>query len=188
MIIVLIPFRSRTLESLRPTENRVAIRDVDVGNIEPISRPSKLITLGHPIKKCLKYRKQKGTAKVIVPDSFDWRIQVKEHFLLAGLRCLQVGDDGKPILAPVVDQGNCGSCYAVASCQALSHRFAVATRGQMRPILSFQDMIYCGNQFIQETFENPQFNETLRELVDSGVIVEAAWYTLQVKICREVLP
>jgi hypothetical protein len=60
----------------------------------------------------------------------------------------------------------------------------------MRPLLSFQDMIYCGEKFIASTFENPQFNETLRDLVNQGkshislntkkgIVVEADWYALQ---------
>jgi hypothetical protein len=99
-----------------------------------------------------------------IPSSFDWRTKV--------------GNDSLPLLAPVRDQEQCGGCYAFATAQSLSHRFAIATKGEKRPILSPQDLINCGSSFVQNTLQNPQFSETLRQMVAEGKLGDASDYAL----------
>lgn len=70
---------------------------------------------------------------VQLPQRWDWREQV--------------GTDGLPLLTPVQDQGQCGSCYAVATVDALASRLAISTQGSKRVVLSPQDMINCGQAF-----------------------------------------
>jgi C1A family cysteine protease len=71
---------------------------IDVGDLIPVKIPNRLITLGKPVGKCLHYRNRPTLMNASIPKEFDWRERT--------------GADGDPILAPVVNQGNCGSCYA----------------------------------------------------------------------------
>lgn len=60
-----------------------------------------------------------------LPPSFDARVQWKN--------CIQ----------PVRDQGQCGSCWAFASTEALGDRFCIATNGSTNVILSVQELVSC---------------------------------------------
>ena len=59
------------------------------------------------------------------PDSFDGRIK------------------WKGLLSPVMNQGNCGSCWAFASVASLADRFNIQSRGMMKIQLSPTKLILC---------------------------------------------
>ncbi len=100
-----------------------------------------------------------------LPKEFDWR-KIKDN-------------NGNPVLSGIQDQKDCGACYAFSTAQCLSHRFAISSGGAIRPVLSAQDMINCGKAFIKSTFENPQYNDTLKELQQNGTLdAQAKWYIL----------
>lgn len=44
---------------------------------------------------------------------------------------------------PVLDQGQCGSCWAHSTVEALSERFCIASKGKMKPLLSPQYLNSC---------------------------------------------
>jgi cathepsin B len=44
---------------------------------------------------------------------------------------------------PIRDQGNCGSCWAHASTEALSDRFCISSNGEQNVILSPQELTSC---------------------------------------------
>ena len=52
-------------------------------------------------------------------------------------------DKWKKYLSPVVNQGNCGSCWAFASCSTLSDRYAILTNNNVKIELSPINMILC---------------------------------------------
>lgn len=47
------------------------------------------------------------------------------------------------LLTPVVDQGNCASCWSISVVQMLADRVSVYTGGKYRDVLSVQEMISC---------------------------------------------
>jgi hypothetical protein len=65
-----------------------------------------------------------GALDISPPDSFDFREEFSDF------------------LSPIMNQGNCGSCWAVASTQSLASRFAFATNQKVRP-LSAAYMLFC---------------------------------------------
>lgn len=64
-----------------------------------------------------------------VPDSFDWRVKA-----------------GADLLTPVLDQGECGCCWAFASGQSLADRMRIASIGgnTVVPVLSAEYIKDCG--------------------------------------------
>lgn len=100
-----------------------------------------------------------------IPSSFDWRTQKDLN--------------NKAYLPPPLDQGVCGSCYAFCSAQMLSARFAIASEGSIKPILSPQDLVTCGKSFVNETYNNPQFNEHYQKMLEDGILFEADEYALE---------
>jgi hypothetical protein len=82
-----------------------------------------------------------------VPDSFDGR------------------EVWKGLLSPVMNQGNCGSCWAFASTSTLADRFNIQSVGQMNVQLSPAKLILCdfrGKEFEDEHPElNPDFAASL---------------------------
>lgn len=64
----------------------------------------------------------------------------------------------KDFLAPVIDQGKCGSCWAFASVQCLQDRFTIQSRGKIRVTLSPTKIILCDENFtIDKYYENDKF-------------------------------
>lgn len=81
-------------------------------------------------------------AKFDVPDSFDGPTVWKKY------------------LAPVRNQGGCGSCWAFASSSCLSSRIALATNGKAKPDLSPAAMVFCN---LGADFEYQQALKTLAQ-------------------------
>lgn len=64
----------------------------------------------------------------------------------------------KDFLAPVIDQGKCGSCWAFASVQCLQDRFTIQSKGKIRVTLSPTKIILCDENFtIDKYYENDKF-------------------------------
>ena len=47
------------------------------------------------------------------------------------------------LISPVINQGQCGSCWAIASCSTLSDRFNIQSLGQLNIFLSPAKLILC---------------------------------------------
>ncbi|XP_071548235.1 dipeptidyl peptidase 1-like isoform X2 [Panulirus ornatus] len=62
----------------------------------------------------------------LLPENFDWR-----------------NVNGVNYVAPVRDQGGCGSCYTFASTGQLEARVRIATHNQRQDIFSPQDVVSC---------------------------------------------
>jgi len=71
-------------------------------------------------------------SKYVLPEKFDWR---NVH--------------GKNYLFPAVDQGSCGSCYAVAVADMITSRVAVQTNNSVRVPMAAQEIIECGEKWNQ---------------------------------------
>lgn len=63
-----------------------------------------------------------------LPKQFDWR---------------EV--DGGKYATPVVSQGSCGSCYAIASTDVVNMRLRIMTKGRERVLLSPQNVVSCSD-------------------------------------------
>ncbi len=61
-----------------------------------------------------------------LPKSFDWR-----------------DVDGVDYVPPVTSQGDCGSCYAVATASMLYSRFMIQSDGKIQKVFSPQDVVSC---------------------------------------------
>jgi len=61
-----------------------------------------------------------------LPESVDWR-----------------NKDGQNYVGPVTNQGNCGSCYAVAVTDMIASRIRVKTMNREKPHLSSQKVLSC---------------------------------------------
>jgi len=66
--------------------------------------------------------------EVSVPESFDSRTQWSDCVL------------------PVRNQEQCGSCWAFSAAEVLSDRFCISTKGQVKNILSPQDLVSCDTE------------------------------------------
>jgi len=66
-----------------------------------------------------------GVAIAQIPDSYDWTAVVPECNI------------------PVLNQGNCGSCWAFSVVEALSMRFCSSSKGKVKPLLSPQYLANC---------------------------------------------
>jgi len=61
-----------------------------------------------------------------IPASWDWR-----------------NVSGVNYVAPVRDQGHCGSCYVFSSAAQLESRIRIRSKNAQKPILSVQDVVGC---------------------------------------------
>jgi cathepsin B len=61
-----------------------------------------------------------------IPPTFDWRTS-----------------NLSACIHPIMDQGNCGSCWAFGGAETLSYRFCVQTNGQLNVLLSPQYLVTC---------------------------------------------
>lgn len=61
-----------------------------------------------------------------LPENFDWR-----------------NVNGVNYDSPVKNQGNCGSCYAMATVSAAEARVRIASKNQLKPTLSSQAVVSC---------------------------------------------
>lgn len=66
-----------------------------------------------------------------LPKTFDWR-----------------NKDGQNYVDPVVEQGNCGSCYAIATVSMLNSRVRIMTKNQIKTKLGWQQVLQC-NRYSQ---------------------------------------
>lgn len=66
-------------------------------------------------------------AELGLPANFDWREHMPE------------------IVTPVVSQGSCGSCYAIASADMLTMRLRIVTKGKDTTVLSPQNVVSCSD-------------------------------------------
>ena len=65
---------------------------------------------------------------VATPNEFDPRTQWKSW------------------IHPIRNQANCGSCWAFGSSEALSDRFAIASKGKINVVLSPEDLVSCDSE------------------------------------------
>jgi len=66
------------------------------------------------------------------PDTWDWRDM-----------------NGQDFTHPAINQGGCGSCWAVSTADMLSMRTAIATNNTWKPKLSAQEMLVCSDKYAQ---------------------------------------
>ena len=83
-----------------------------------------------------KYVKQSGNGrtrdkKAAIPNSFDARESWK---------------DCKEVIGNIRDQGECGSCWAMAGAGVLSDRYCIASMGGVKSNLSAQYLVYCAKR------------------------------------------
>ena len=71
-------------------------------------------------------------------------------------------------LSPIINQGTCGSCWAIASTQALSSRFAIIRNQKVKP-LSAAYMLYC----TRDTFST---GKDVSYGCTGGSLVDAYWF------------
>ena len=71
-------------------------------------------------------------------------------------------------LSPIINQGTCGSCWAIASTQALSSRFAIIRNQKVKP-LSVAYMLYC----TRDTFST---GKDISYGCTGGSLVDAYWF------------
>lgn len=86
------------------------------------------------------------------------------------------------LLTPVQDQGNCGGCYAFATCAVLQDRFALFTNGLIRPQLDPLAALACqppdlGQQELRLLRFDPELRaqaeqKTLREACTGGTLTQ----------------
>jgi len=86
------------------------------------------------------------------PDTFDFREEFAEY------------------IAPIINQGSCGSCWAIASTQSLSSRFALFRNQRAQP-LSAAYMLYC----IRDTFSTKR-QDAGGYGCSGGSLVDAFWF------------
>jgi len=73
-----------------------------------------------------------SNTKYHLPNSWDWR-----------------NVSGKNFMFEAIDQGDCGSCYAVATADMISARVAVQTNNTVRIPLASQEILGCGAKWNQ---------------------------------------
>ena len=82
----------------------------------------------------------------------------------------------KGLLSPVMNQGQCGSCWAFASSSTLADRFNIQSRGMMKVQLSPAKMILCDFQGDNFTKLRPDKNPKLFADLDKANITSSACY------------
>jgi len=76
----------------------------------------------------------------------EWRPEDKE-LLKAGLPAdfnWKTADPG--CVHPIMNQGNCGSCWAFGATEALSDRFCLWSKGRINVVLSPQELVSCDHE------------------------------------------
>lgn len=96
--------------------------------------------------------KKKATVKAL-PAKFDWR-----------------NVNGESFISPVRDQGACGSCYAMATIDALEARVRIQTKNQHKLDLAVQDVISC-SPYSQQCNGGYPFG-VARYVSDFGIVTE----------------
>jgi len=76
--------------------------------------------------------------QISTPDNFDGRIE------------------WKGLLSPVMDQGNCGACWAFASTSVLADRFNIQSVGMLNIQLSPTKLVLCDFQGLEFSIKHPE--------------------------------
>lgn len=107
--------------------------------------------------------KKLSSNNVVLPANFDWRDQL--------------GTNRETLLTPVRDQGNCGSCYAFCISSMLADRASIATSGNFKKLLSPQDMVNCGREFVSNNLD--PITPRSQKLIDRGIFLDSTWFALE---------
>jgi cathepsin C len=86
----------------------------------------------NPTKKAAPAAGVAANSVADLPKVFDWRTV-----------------EGGKYLFPVINQGSCGSCFAVAVADMISTRLAIKSKNAVRRRLSPQDILGCGDRYAQ---------------------------------------
>jgi hypothetical protein len=85
--------------------------------------------------------------------------------------------DGRQVwskyLSPVVDQGNCGACWAFATSSALADRMAIQTLGQLKIDLSPAKMILC-NWGAKDQAAYVVLTQKLKSIIENNIKTKVA--------------
>lgn len=103
------------------------------------------------------------SSNVVLPESFDWRNQLDAN--------------GNQLITPVRDQGDCGSCYAFAGACMLSDRISIATQGQVKIVLSPQDMVSSGRDYVNSTLNPP--TPSAQQLINQNILLDSFYFALE---------
>jgi len=86
-------------------------------------------------------KKMMGVQKRPIPANYQSKLNKK------GARDLPVAFDSRSnwpgCIHPVLDQGDCGSCWAFGATETLSDRFCIESKGQINVVLSPQSLVSC---------------------------------------------
>lgn len=101
-----------------------------------------------------KLRSERGEA---LPESFD----VREKWP----KCAK-------LVSEPVDQGECGSCWAVAPSKVMSDRLCIATKGEVRTHLSAMQLLAC-NSFMNNAYKEEAMESFVGAGCDGGYPTDA---------------
>lgn len=88
-------------------------------------------------------------------------------------------DQNPTWLLPVMDQGQCGSCYACSAAMMFSDRLSIKSSGSTKLMLSPMDIVICGNNFVNDFLTNSNTQSTVQDLISKGTLTASEYYTLQ---------
>lgn len=98
-------------------------------------------------------RAQAGPGEKPLPASFDWRANRDLH--------------------PVINQYNCGCCWAVATATCISDKFVVAGLVPFNPMVSYTALLACWSNFINTRCNGSNPALAVQYVSDFGVISES---------------
>jgi C1A family cysteine protease len=138
------------------------IKSLDATTLTRTQRLHGVKRVPHKTKKeeVIPLVKSKGLGETIIPDSFDWRTY-----------------GSGSLLTPVLDQEDCGCCYAFSSTSMLADRISIATNGSVKELLSPQDIANCGNKFVTDKLSAN--DSEINQLITQGTLLDADYYALE---------
>jgi len=92
------------------------------------------------------------TKSIKIPDNFDGR------------------EIWKDFLSPVRNQGKCGSCWAFSSVSCLEDRFAIQSKGLLKPDLSVAKILLCDFKGKEFTVSHPEDSSDILNKIDANNI------------------